>query len=161
LQFNGTYKQFSANVQFVGVFGYKIYNDVRHVLDSYGNLSNFRKDLDPWSPNNTGGSDPRLGLITDPGINDNNRAESDRWLENGSYLRLRNVELAYLFPKQLLGNIGFTNTRVFISGQNLFTITKYKGMDPDVTGAGVNLRGVDFGNWPSSRIISFGISSEF
>lgn len=161
LQFNGTYRQFSINIQFVSVLGYKIYNDVRHVLDSYGNLTNFRKDIDPWSPSNTGGKDPRLGLITDPGINENNRIESDRWLENGSYLRLRNVELNYQFPNSLFGNIGLTNTRIFVSGQNLFTITKYKGLDPDVTGAGVNLRGVDYGNWPSSRIISFGISSEF
>ncbi len=161
LQFNGTYKQLSINVQFVGVFGYKIYNDVRRVLDSYENLNNFRKDLNPWSTSNTGGTDPRLGLITDPGINENNRLESDRWLENGSYVRLRNVELDYLFTKGLLSNIGFTNTRIFVSGQNLFTITKYKGLDPDVTGSGVNLRGVDYGNWPSSRIISFGISAEF
>jgi len=161
LQFNGTYKQFSINIQLVGVFGYKIYNDVRRVLDSYSNLNNFRKDLNPWSPNNTGGSDPRLGLITDPGINENNRLESDRWLENGSYLRLRNVELDYVFPKGLLSPIGFTNTRIFVSGQNLLTLTKYKGLDPDVTGSGVNLRGVDYGNWPSSRIISFGISGEF
>lgn len=161
IQFNGTYRQFSMNLQFVGVFGYKIYNDVRHVLDSYGNLTNFRDDINPWSPTNTGGTDPRLGLITDPGINENNRAESDRWLENGSYVRLRNVELAYLFSGSLLNRVGLSNTRVFVSGQNLFTLTKYKGLDPDVTGAGVNLRGVDYGNWPSSRIISFGISTEF
>ncbi len=161
LQFNGTYRQFSVNVQLVGVFGYKIYNDVRRVLDSYSNLNNFRSDLDPWSTANTGGKDPRLGLITEPGINESNRIESDRWLENGSYLRLRNVELNYLFPKSFLANAGFANTRIFVSGQNLFTITKYKGLDPDVTGGGINLRGVDYGNWPASRIISFGISSEF
>lgn len=161
LQFNGTYKQFSINIQFVAVFGYKIYNDVRRVLDSYSNLNNFRKDLNPWSATNNSAPDPRLGLITDPGINENNRLESDRWLENGSYVRLRNIELGYLFPKQLLSRIGFTNTHIFVSGQNLFTITKYKGLDPDITGSGVNLRGVDYGNWPSSRIISFGITSEF
>ena len=161
LQFNGTYKQFSINIQLVGVVGYKIYNDVRRVLDSYSNLNNFRKDLNPWSANNTNAPDPRLGLITDPGINENNRLESDRWLEKGSYVRLRNIELGYLFPKQLLSSIGFTNTHIFVSGQNLFTITRYKGLDPDITGSGVNLRGVDYGNWPSSRIISFGITSEF
>jgi hypothetical protein len=82
-------------------------------------------------------------------------------LENGNYLRLRNLELAYVFPASLLRSVGFTNTRFFVSGQNLFTITNYKGLDPDVTGSGVNLRGVDYGNWPSSRIISVGISSEF
>ncbi|HET7898830.1 MAG TPA: SusC/RagA family TonB-linked outer membrane protein, partial [Flavisolibacter sp.] len=161
LQFNGTYQHFSLNIQLVGVFGYKIYNDVRRVLDSYSNLNNFRKDIDPWSATNTGAADPRLGLITDRGISSNNRAESDRWLEKGDYLRLRNIELAYVFPGSLVSNIGFTNTRLFVSGQNLFTITGYKGLDPDVTGSGVNLRGVDYGNWPSSRIVSFGISSEF
>ncbi len=161
LQFNGTYKNFSINIQFVGVFGYKIYDDVRRVLDSYTTLNNFRKDLNPWTPTNTNTSDPRLGLATDPGINDNNRPESERWLENGSYLRLRNVELAYIIPKNALKTVGFTNTRIFVSGQNLFTITKYKGQDPDLGSSGITTRGFDAGNWPSSRIISFGVTGEF
>jgi TonB-linked SusC/RagA family outer membrane protein len=161
LQFNGTYKNFSINVQFVGVFGYKIYNDVRRVLDSYTTLNNFRKDLNPWTPTNTNTSDPRLGLATVPGINDNNRVESERWLENGSYLRLRNVELAYIISNNKLKTWGFTNTRVFVSGQNLFTITKYKGQDPDVGSSSLTTRGFDAGNWPTSRIISFGITGEF
>lgn len=164
LQFNGTYKNFSIDIQFVGVFGNKIYDDVRRVLDSYTNLDNFRKDLNPWTLSNTNAPDPRLGVGTDVDINENSRIESDRWLESGSYLRLRNVELSYTLPKPLMQRIGFTNTSIFVSGQNLFTITKYKGLDPDVTGNGddpVNLRGVDAGNWPSSRIISFGITSEF
>ncbi|MBV9962894.1 MAG: SusC/RagA family TonB-linked outer membrane protein, partial [Parafilimonas sp.] len=161
VQFNGTYKQFSINVQLVGVFGYKIYDDVRRVLDSYANLINFRSDLDPWSPNNTGGKDPRLGLATDADISQNNRIESDRWLENGSYLRLRNVQLSYSLPKQATQKIGLSNTNIFVSGQNLLTLTKYKGYDPDVVGNGVNQRGLDVGNWPSSRIISFGITTEF
>ncbi len=164
LQFNGTYRNLSINIQFVGVFGYKIYDDVRRVLDSYTNLDNFRKDLNPWTPDNIGALDPRLGVGTDVDISENSRIESDRWLENGSYLRLRNVELSYILPKPLMQRIGFTNTSIFVSGQNLFTITKYKGLDPDITGNGsdpVNLRGVDAGNWPSSRIISFGIISEF
>ena len=161
VQFNGTYKQFSINIQLVGVFGYKIYDDVRRVLDSYANLINFRSDLNPWSETNTGGKDPRLGLATDADVSQNNRIESDRWLENGSYLRLRNVQLSYSLPKAATQRIGLSNTNIFVSGQNLFTITKYKGYDPDVVGNGVNQRGLDVGNWPSSRIISFGITTEF
>ena len=164
LQFNGSYKNFSLNVQFVGVFGYKIYDDIRRVLDSYTNLDNFRSDLNPWSPTNTSGKDPRLGIGTDADISENSRIESDRWLESGSYLRLRNVQLSYTLPAHAMQKIGLSNTNIFVSGQNLFTITKYKGYDPDITGNGsdpVNLRGVDAGNWPSSRIISFGITSEF
>lgn len=161
LQFNATYKSFSLNLQLVGVFGYKIYDDIRRNLDSYTQLTNFRKDINPWTSTNTNTSDPRLGLVTDPGINDNNRAESDRWLENASYLRIRNVQLAYLLPQIFMKRSGFKNAQIFVSGQNLFTITKYKGMDPDVEGAGINQRGLDNGNWPPARIISFGISADF
>lgn len=161
LQFNASYKNLSLNIQFVGVFGYKIYDDIRRVLDSY-QLTNFRSDINPWTPSNTNTSDPRLGLETnDAGITSNNYNTSSRWLENGSYFRLRNIELGYEIPKSFLGTIGFSGLRIFVSGQNLFTITKYKGLDPDVTGAGVQLRGWDAGNWPASRIFSFGIQGQF
>ncbi|HEY6975826.1 MAG TPA: TonB-dependent receptor [Chitinophagaceae bacterium] len=161
LQFNATYKDFSLNIQFVGVFGYKIYDDIRRVLDGYQN-TNFRKDISPWTSSNKNTGDPRLGIETgDPGITDNNLNTSARWLENGSYVRLRNVELGYNLPGSLLRKITFSSARIFVSGQNLFTVTKYKGLDPDVTGSGVLLRGFDNGNWPSSRIISFGLQFEF
>jgi len=160
-QFNATYKAFSFNVQLVGVFGNKIYNGVRRVLDSY-QLNNFRADISPWTTSNTGTSDPRLGIETgDPGITSNNIGNSDRWLENGSYLRLRNLELGYTLGKNLLSGIGFTGARVFISGQNLFTITSYSGLDPDVAGNGILERGFDNGNWPASRRIGVGVQAEF
>jgi TonB-linked SusC/RagA family outer membrane protein len=161
LQFNASYKQFNLNIQLVGVFGFKIYDDIRRILDGYQN-TNFRKDISPWTLQNTITEDPRLGIETnDPGITDNNRAESERWLENGSYLRLRNVELSYSFSNDLLRNISFSSARVFISGQNLITITEYKGLDPDVVGNGILERGFDAGNWPSSRIVTFGLQFEF
>jgi TonB-dependent starch-binding outer membrane protein SusC len=159
-QFNGYYKQLSVRVQFVGVFGNKIYNDVRHVLDGYQH-TNFRNDISPWSESNKGSSDPRLGRDTEQGIVENNRGDSERWLENGSYLRLRNVEIGYNIPTNVLQKIGFESSRIFISAQNLFTITKYSGLDPDVVGANLYERGLDNGNWPASRVISFGIQSEF
>jgi len=161
LQFNASYKNFALNIQLVGVFGYKIYDDIRRILDGYQN-TNFRTDINPWTPTKTGTSDPRLAIETgDPGITSNNLNTSSRWLENGSYVRLRNVELDYTLPESLLRHISFTSARIFVSGQNLFTITKYKGLDPDITGSGVLLRGFDNGNWPSSRIISFGLQFEF
>ncbi len=161
LQFSATYKQFTFNIQLVGVFGYKIYDDIRRVLDSYQN-TNFRSDINPWSSTNTNTSDPRLGLETgDAGIASNNLATSSRWLENGSYLRLRNIELGYSFTPSTLKNIGFNTARIFVSSQNLFTITKYKGLDPDVVGGGILLRGFDNGNWPSSRIVTFGLQFDF
>ncbi|HYC87369.1 MAG TPA: SusC/RagA family TonB-linked outer membrane protein, partial [Chryseosolibacter sp.] len=160
LQFNASYKQFSVNLQFVGVFGYKIYNDVRQILDGYQN-TNFRSDISPWTESNKGTSDPRIGRDTDLGIAYNNRSDTDRWLENGSYWRLRNIEIGYSLPQDLLTRMKTTSARFFISGQNLFTITKYSGLDPDVVGAGILERGFDNGNWPASRVISFGVQCEF
>lgn len=161
LQFNGAYKQFSFGLQLVGVFGLTIYNDVRRVLDSYQN-SNFRTAINPWSPTNTSGTDPRLGIANgDAGIANNNTPESSRWLENGSYGRIRNLELGYQLSGNVLKQLHISSARIFISGQNLLTVTGYKGQDPDVVGNGILQRGVDAGNWPSSRIYSIGINCGF
>ncbi len=159
-QANASYGPFTLNVQLTGVFGYTVYNDVRRSLDTY-QLTNFRRDISPWSPTNTNTSDPRLGLEAgDQGIISNNFAYTDRWLENASYVRMRNVEVGYALPKTFLNRLKVRNARVYVSGQNLFTITKYKGLDPDVTGANIQERGVDNGHWPSPRVISVGINCD-
>jgi len=162
LQFNASYHNFTLNIQFVGVFGYHIYDDVRRVLDSY-QLTNFRKDLDPWSSSNPNGKDPRLAVDqpSDPTVSINNMAQTSRWLENATYVRLRNVELGYTLPRNTLSKAGISNARVFISGQNLLTFTGYKGLDPDVVGNGLMERGFDNGNWPPSRVLSGGIQFDF
>lgn len=161
-QFNASYRQFTLNIQLVGVFGYKIFNDVRRVLDSY-QLTNFRTDVDPWSTSNTGGSDPRLAvdIPSDPSVSANNMRQTSRWLENGSYLRLRNIEIGYTFSQNFLTKVDIKSARFYVSGQNLLTLTKYAGLDPDVVGSGILQRGIDAGNWPSSRLISAGIQCEF
>jgi TonB-linked SusC/RagA family outer membrane protein len=162
LQVNASYKGFTLNLQWVAVFGNKLYNDVRRVLDSY-QLTNFRESIDPWSESNPGGEDPRLAVSTptDPAIAANNMAQTTRWLENGSYVRLRNIEIGYGFSKGFLSNVGLSSSRIFINGQNLFTITSYKGLDPDVQGNGILQRGFDNGNWPASRFFTAGIICEF
>ncbi|MEO6547750.1 MAG: TonB-dependent receptor [Ferruginibacter sp.] len=161
-QFNLGYRQFSFNLQLVGVFGNKIYNDIRRQLDSY-ELANFRSDINPWSSTNPNGTDARLAVnqSNDPTVSMNNMSQTDRWIESGSYLRIRNLEFGYALPGNLLNKISFSNGRIYVSGQNLLTITKYKGLDPDVQGTGIISRGFDAGNWPSSRIISVGIQAEF
>ena len=160
-QANASYGQFSLNVQLTGVFGYTVYNDVRRGLDSY-QLTNFRNDINPWTTSNTSATDPRLGLESgDQGIISNNFGYTDRWLENASYVRVRNVEIGYMLPKALLNTIKIRNARVYVSGQNLFTITKYTGLDPDVTGANIQERGVDLGHWPSPRVVSVGVNCDF
>jgi len=168
LQGNASYKNFSLSMQFYGSFGQKLYNDVLRDLDSYG-YANYRRDINPWTPTNTNTTFPRLGVAyaldgfpNDRGISSNARGDSDRWIEDGSFLRLRQVELGYTLPKNALGKIGVSDVRLFVSGQNLFTITGYSGLDPDVVGANANLEpGVDNGNYPSSRIFSFGLGFNF
>jgi TonB-linked SusC/RagA family outer membrane protein len=161
LQFNASHHNFTLGIQIIGIFGYKIYNDVRRALDNY-QLTNFRKDIDPWSTSNPNGKDPRLGVESaDPTIAINNLAQTTRWLENGNYVRIRNIELGYTFPKRTLGNTGISNARVYISAQNMLTITGYKGLDPDIQGNGILQRGFDNGNWPPSRLLSAGLSFDF
>jgi len=161
-QFNASYKGFTLNIQLVGIFGYKIYDDIRHVLDGY-QLTNFRKDINPWSTSNPNGNDPRLAVDQpgDPTVSINNMAQTSRWLENGSYLRIRNIELGYQLPRKTMSKLGVNNARVYLSGQNLLTITGYKGLDPDVVGSGITARGFDTGNWPPSRVLSAGLQFEF
>lgn len=161
LQFNGSYKDFSLNLQFLGIFDYTIYNEVKRRIDTY-HESNFRADLDPWSPENPDGVDPRLGVpLGDIALTENYRRDSDRWLENGSYFRLRNVELSYNIPLVIREKLNLDKFLIVASAQNLFTLTKYSGADPDVTGSGVHSRGEDNGNWPSDKIYSIGIQVEF
>ena len=145
----------------MGIFGNEIFNSVRRELDSYQN-TNFRSDINPWTPSNTNTSDPRIGVsLSDQGLVDNARFASDRWLEDGSYIRLRNIQLGYSYNDALLNKLGVSGLKIYASGQNLFTITDYSGLDPDVQGNGILERGVDNGNWPSSRIISIGLNVEF
>jgi TonB-linked SusC/RagA family outer membrane protein len=161
LQFGANYKNFDMSLQFVGIFGNEIFNSVRRDLDSYQN-TNFRNDLNPWTSANTNTNDPRIGVATgDQGLVDNARFSTDRWLEDGSYVRLRNVQLGYNFEDALLNKLGMSGFRIYVSGQNLLTITDYSGLDPDVQGNGILERGVDAGNWPSSRIFSLGLNVEF
>jgi len=168
LQFNSAYKNFNLSIQLYGSFGGELYNDVRRDLDGYG-YSNYRRAINPWRPDNTNTSDPRLGVAyayggqpADRGIISNSRGNTDRWIEDGTYLRIRNVELGYNLPGKFLSTYGIDNVRIYLSGQNLLTFTGYSGLDPDVIGANINLEpGVDAGNYPSSRIFSLGLNIGF
>ncbi|PRD49023.1 TonB-dependent receptor [Sphingobacterium haloxyli] len=167
LMFNGYYRNFTLNLQLYGVYGTKLYNDMRRDFDGMG-YSNYRKGIMPWTAENPTDF-PRLGVSytsntpgdrgVDQGIQSNVRGDTNRWLENGSYLRLSNVQLGYNLPQRLLQKWHIPSLQVYVSGQNLLTITNYSGLDPDVVGANANLEpGVDVGGWPPNRIVSFGIA---
>jgi TonB-linked SusC/RagA family outer membrane protein len=162
LQFNATYKSFSMSMQWNAVVGNQLYNRPRYNVDRMDQNTNFRRGATFWTAQTPSSEWPRAAMgAPDKGIQYNVLPQSDRWLESGSYLRLRNIELAYNLSKNTLKRIGFTNTRIFVSGQNLLTFTKYTGLDPDIAGVNIFERGLDNGQYPALRIISAGVSFGF
>lgn len=162
LLLGAAYKSFSVNMQWYGVVGNKLYNRPRQNVDRMDQNTNFRKGATYWTVDNPSTEWPRAAIgAPDQGIQFNVLPQSDRWLEDGSYLRLRNLEFGYNLGQNALKRIGFNTSRVFVSGQNLLTITKYKGLDPDIAGVNIFERGLDNGQYPALRILSAGISFGF
>ncbi len=157
-----TFKGFTFSMQWYGVFGNKLYNRPRYNLDRMDQNTNFRSGVQPWTPQNTNTDFPRVAIgNADEGIRQNVLPFTDRWLEDGSYVRLRNIEIGYTIPTSSLGGIGFDNIRVYVSGQNLFNFSDYTGLDPDITGVNIFERGLDNGQYPALRIVSAGVNFGF
>ncbi|MDE6485912.1 MAG: TonB-dependent receptor [Muribaculaceae bacterium] len=140
------YRDFDLQLFFQGVAGSKIYNQMRHRLESNGSTSVLSPVMaDAWTAENPDGS------IANP-RNTINYYVSDRFLESGNYFRLKNLQLGYTLPRSVLGSKGLTNCRLYVQCSNVFTLTKYSGFDPEVNG------GVDYGNYPQSRTFLFGVN---
>lgn len=155
---NMKYKNFDLSIGLQGVLGNKIYNATRQTLEDVTKGSNFLAScLDYWTPENKNASHPRL-TWDDP--NRNTRAESDRYLENGSYLRLRSVQLGYTFPQTWFKG-AIQHARVYINAENLFTITSYSGYSPDVNADNANYRGFDNFIYPTNRTFMLGLNVTF
>lgn len=155
---NMRYKNFDLSIGLQGVLGNKIYNATRQTLEDVTKGSSFLAScLDYWTPENKNASHPRL-TWDDP--NRNTRAESDRYLENGSYLRLRSVQLGYTFPQTWFKG-AIQHARVYINAENLFTITSYSGYSPDVNADNANYRGFDNFIYPTNRTFMLGLNVTF
>ena len=155
---NITYKNVDFSIGFQGVAGNKIYNATRLELTDVTRGTNYlASTLDYWTPENHNASQPRL-IWTDP--NRNARSESDRYLENGSYFRLRNLQVGYTLPAAWFH--GFVQkARVYVNAENLFTITSYSGYTPDVNSSNVYSRGFDEFIYPSNRTFMLGLNVTF
>ncbi|MEP3386732.1 MAG: SusC/RagA family TonB-linked outer membrane protein, partial [Reichenbachiella sp.] len=156
LTFNASYKNFDFSLFFQGSQGNQVYNGTKVFLyRRQGDDKNFSADLlNAWTPSNTNTSVPRVSMLD---ANQNIRP-SDYFMENGSYLRLKNVQLGYSF-----GEITkmFSSARVYVAAENLFTITGYDGYDPGNTGYQQFSRGVDVGLYPLSRNLIMGVQLKF
>lgn len=151
MNLNAAYKGFDFSVLFQGVKGVDRYNDGRKILDFDTRPFNYTTDvLGAWSGEGTSNTIPRLTF------NDNGSSRvSNIILEDASYMRLKNVEIGYSFATLLANQQNIKNIRVYVSGQNLWTITDYKGLDPESTDL------MDRGTYPSSRTFLFGINLTF
>lgn len=148
-----SYKGFELSVFLQGIAGNKIYN--ANNIDNTGMAAAYNQTTDVlkrWQGEGTSNSMPRA-VFGDP--NQNTRV-SDRFVENGSYLRLKNITLSYTFPKQWLQKAQIENARLSLSCENVATITGYSGSDPEV---GIN--GIDQNRYPISRTFSLGLNFNF
>jgi TonB-linked SusC/RagA family outer membrane protein len=149
---NFTYCNFDLQIFLQGVAGNMIYNANRVTLEGMYTIRNqTTKVLDCWTGEGTSNSIPRA-IYSDP--NKNTRT-SNRFIEDGKYLRLKNLILGYTLPASLTKKAYLSNFRIYMSAQNLLTLTKYSGFDPEVQG------GVDNSNYPLTRTISFGVDIKF
>jgi TonB-linked SusC/RagA family outer membrane protein len=150
------WKGFDFSFYFQGVAGVKIYNGVKaHGYTGRGTAYVLSDVLDSWTYNHN--SDiPRLVFGGDP--NNTYSTASDFYLENGNYLRLKNVTIGYTLPKSLMTKIGVPELglRVYVGGENLLTFTEYTGFDPEV-----GRHGVDAGTYPVARMFNFGLNLNF
>ena len=159
------------NLFFDGSFGNKIYN-AQYYNTVYNEVTGnqYAERMNSWTENNRNTDIPRYVKGTDN--NGTNWAYTDRWLENGSFFRLKTLEFGYTFPKAWMNKIKLSGLRVYTAMENLFTITSYKGYTPDLgvvdadgagtaSGSGVLTRGCDDGRYPTARTFTFGLQVNF
>lgn len=153
--FNNTfsYKNFDLSIFFQGALGNQVWNGVRASHESMNSTYNqLASTLERWTGEGTSSSMPRA-IYADP--NNNSRA-STRWLENGSYAKLKNLTFGYTLPENWTNRAKVKALRLYVSFDNLCTITNYSGLDPEV-----GLSGLDYGVYPSARTYMFGVSVKF
>jgi hypothetical protein len=167
LNLDATYKAWDFNLFFYGSYGNKILNYTESNLESFQkrgsegvqnvSLEYFQNRWTATNPSNT----YSRALHNDD--NTLNNVPSSHWVEDGSYLRLKNLTVGYTIPAELSNKLTLSRARVYISSQNLFTITKYSGLDPEIGIQNGNpiFNGVDNGVYPSSRFVTFGLNVTF
>ncbi|MEO9003713.1 MAG: SusC/RagA family TonB-linked outer membrane protein, partial [Ginsengibacter sp.] len=155
-----TYKRFDISAIFYGSKGNEIVNAVRSYLNFWGGYVNNKSNdlLNAWTPQNTNTTVP----IIENGVNLSTAgALNSYFIENGSFLKFKSLMLGYTISETVLKKVGINNIRIYLQGTNLFTLTKYTGLDPEL-GGGSSAFGIDYGNYPSNEMgILFGIRASF
>ena len=153
---NLSWKGLDFSMFWAGQFGNKIYNGVRQATLNY-NVDNLPTDAIPWTWDHPSTEFPRMYA----NATSNNIAYCDRFLEDGTFFRMKNIQLGYTLPQAWTSHIFVKRIRAFVSGSNLLTFTKYKGYDPDIICTNVFEQGYDSGQFPSAKQVNFGVQVNF
>jgi hypothetical protein len=163
LNFSCNYKAFDLALNMIGVGGVQIYSMIEPGLSDPSKWTKLTSIVDHWTPETLSQNSPRY-TMTDP--NKNLRA-SDRWIHDGSYFRFQNVILGYNLPAKWAHMVGLSKVRAFVNMQNIYTITSYPFLDPEVIGNNSDgattdtASGVDTGSAPTPRTVTLGININF
>lgn len=159
LQLQAQYKGFDLSMNFIGSFGADLYNaDRMQGLDPSFSYNMYRETLDRWHGEGTSNTIPRMTTLR---TNLNHRT-SDLFIESGDFVKLKNVTLGYTLPEGWLSKAGVNHLRLFVSAENLFTITSYTGYSPEIGYTdGNKQKGVDYAQYPQSRKFTFGLNLNF
>ena len=151
--FDGSYKGFDFSFDIQGVYGNKIFNAKEVVRpDPY----NWEKHvLGAWTGPGTSNTEPRASY------GGNNYLPSDKFVQDGSFTRLRNVTLGYTLPSSLTKKISISQLRVYVKGSNIFTLAKFTGYTPEIGSNDVLSNGIDYGTYPVTSVYSFGVNLTF
>lgn len=155
-----TYKSFDLSAFFYGTQGNDIYNWNKWWVDFWPSFQGQKSQAllnDSWTPSNTGATVPKASNTSNFSTN---TQSTSYYIEDGSYMRMKNIQLGYNFSQELLSKMKLRNLRVYLQGVNLFTATKYSGLDPELGGADTDF-GVDRGNYPTVKQFIFGLNIGF
>jgi len=155
---NLTYKNFELGIFVDWSYGNEILNESRYLSEGTQGWMNLRKDFwdNRWTPDN-----PTNEYGTISAKNITSAFISSYYVEDGSFIRLKNVNLAYNVPTGLIGKIGFSDVKIYLNGSNLYTFTNYSGFDPEITFNNQLLPGFDRYSYPKARTITIGIQASF
>jgi hypothetical protein len=161
-----SYKSWDLSVFVQGAYGQKIFSVLNRDIEGFYRSFNVthRYADNHWTEEGSSNKHPRASWDAS---GNNALIYSSRFLENGSYTRLKNVQLGYTLPASILEKYGFGTVRVYFSGTNLLTFTKYSGLDPEMTasnnaqGQGDTALGMDWGTYPAARSYNLGINITF
>ena len=151
--FNASWKNFDFSMMWQGTAGNDIFDATRRTDISASNLPSWM--LERWTGEGTSNRIPHFVL------GDNvNWQSSDLYVYNGSYLRLKNIQLGYTLPQSITSKAFISSLRVYVAAENLLTFTQYHGFDPEISSGGTSL-GIDYGVYPQARVFTVGLNLNF